>query len=510
MKRFLRFFVVGALLAFSCSMLSPLRAAAALPATTYGKSCVGGISGNPSQITANFPQTITITCILNPADTAQWNTWMYYAWSFPSSGSAPWWDGQIFRTDTSGGNQVSIGGSGGTFTYVHGDIYNGAGTLLEAGVSYLPRNAFRYTATLTFDSTINLTEFDVALPTLSSGSSAAHYGNPPCITSTDTLGNPQLCSGTLVRLTYGNPATGSPAPDYFGTVSPYAPTPCQGVNTTLVVDGVNQAEPIDAATVTPGQLVQVRVQIPAGTPAQTARLDFIPDTSVPTGRRTLGTWGIPVVGGATHLINVTSSFQSFGDGPFTLSRTAVRCESEFGFGYDTFDGTSPWGATPLDGATPTDDAGERELSACLSQSGIGLSPSSWVPAAGRMFTCVMSVLFVPDGSAVQDAWEGLDTAAHEHVPLAWIADGLELMRDLVNGIDTAVIANEGDCIEWLSAFGAAPSCLDDTLATTQWPAIRVWLGRFVWFFFGLWVLSEAMAIVNGHRTPLTESYYIND
>lgn len=44
----------------------------------------------------------------------------------------------------------------------------------------------------------------------------------------------------------------------------------------------------------------------------------------------------------------------------------------------------------------------RDLDACFTDTGIGLNPQSWVPAAGRMGSCVLTTLFIP-GSLDFDA-----------------------------------------------------------------------------------------------------------
>jgi hypothetical protein len=74
--------------------------------------------------------------------------------------------------------------------------------------------------------------------------------------------------------------------------------------------------------------------------------------------------------------------------------------------------------------------------ACLSGSGIGLSPSSWLPAAGRMGTCLVRVLFLPSGEGIEGFREALEedtSLGHWYEPLSVVPEAFQLLSQSGEG-----------------------------------------------------------------------------
>lgn len=154
----------------------------------------------------------------------------------------------------------------------------------------------------------------------------------------------------------------------------------------------------------------------------------------------------------------------------TINRTALydgsvrqftwRCKDALGTYYG-----DPWAAaTSLFDPEPSPDETTEED--CLAQSGIGFSPSSWVPGALSMGSCLVKVLTIPGDDFMADQFgttadpaEGFDDDSVFY-PLTLLSTTLQAGADLVIVSDAEI--NAGNCafsLPWsgISADGSGPS-----------------------------------------------------
>jgi hypothetical protein len=94
-------------------------------------------------------------------------------------------------------------------------------------------------------------------------------------------------------------------------------------------------------------------------------------------------------------------------------------------------------STILDPCTTEGGSGTATgISTCLSSSGIGLNPSSWVPAAGHIGSCILQVLFVPSGTSASPLFQAITTKQ----PFSDIADALSAGTTLVSAVNNSITA----------------------------------------------------------------------
>jgi hypothetical protein len=141
---------------------------------------------------------------------------------------------------------------------------------------------------------------------------------------------------------------------------------------------------------------------------------------------------------------------------------------------------------------------------CMEQTGMELtSPSSWVRGIGRMASCLVQFLFVPDADAVSDAWSGLSSQMDDRAPTAWVTQGLGSAEAVVHNMDSELEASTGDCIQWLPDYSfrgvthdGQGFCLAAAVDGTNWETFRYWAGAIVWAFFGISMIALGLSLLS--------------
>lgn len=112
---------------------------------------------------------------------------------------------------------------------------------------------------------------------------------------------------------------------------------------------------------------------------------------------------------------------------------------------------------------------------CLSGSGIGLNPASWVPAVGSMGVCIIRVSVVPSAAAMESRLERFE-ALRDQPPIQWADEGV-----------TYVTGTDIEFADWATA---GPECFDvmDTAVCPRTWASGVTVPGWVVgvLLFGLW------------------------
>lgn len=92
---------------------------------------------------------------------------------------------------------------------------------------------------------------------------------------------------------------------------------------------------------------------------------------------------------------------------------------------------APAGGLPdRDGGVVGGADGEVTPGDCMSGSGIGINPSSWLPAAGRMGVCIVRVLVIPTEDGLESFVSDADEAVGETPPFSLIAAGVDFASDV--------------------------------------------------------------------------------
>lgn len=453
-------------------------------------------------------------CLVNPSPDSTGLGWLEDLADASSTGSQAQ---QMFRFTLPNATAASMTSHVAfPFTLLHGDLRTAGGVLVAPATGTgMPDNYVSYVTRHQWNS--SNTNFATQGLYMRAIPGWPAFDSIPKLYVDDMQGNPQL--GLQVRLTYGSLGTWAGAlPQFFGEASPYNPLPCEGVSIGFTVNGVEVDEPItdESISTTGDEVARLLVVLPDGEPRQSMRLDFIPDVSTQLGRRRLfRDKPIPTDGETDFSFDVTASFQAFvSTERLGLDRMAVRCETEYGFAYMTFDGTD-WGPSALDSVAPGGDADEIEMASCLSSSGIGLSPSSWVPSVGRMFSCLGSALFVPSDDFFSDQWTELQFLANDAVPFSWVLGGVEVAQSSVHGLSGFVDANTNSCVTWLQAdvdgLDTEPAnvCPSETIDGTEWEEIRPWMGDATWLLFALMLLKIGISFWLSNGGGETKSWYID-
>jgi len=171
----------------------------------------------------------------------------------------------------------------------------------------------------------------------------------------------------------------------------------------------------------------------------------------------------------------------------TMRQFVLRCTDDQGTVYDR-----QWAsAVRLIG-----DADGSSEEGCYAQTGIGASPSSWVPGLGRVVSCTLRVLFVPDADQVQESWDGLLDTVKENAPAAWVYDAYELVKDSAVGTQAAVTASASGCVQVIPDGGAlveseAGSVCPATMDIGVLESARPYLGFMVWVGWA-WTMYSAL------------------
>lgn len=115
----------------------------------------------------------------------------------------------------------------------------------------------------------------------------------------------------------------------------------------------------------------------------------------------------------------------------------------------------------------------------------GWNPLDWVPAAGRMWSCLVVELVEPDWEFITAEWNALFEQAETNVPLAWVHGGYEVVSDASAGLSGAVSASSTACIQMIPAGGdlvtSDPgSVCPSAMGVSSFEAMRPWLGVAVW------------------------------
>lgn len=142
----------------------------------------------------------------------------------------------------------------------------------------------------------------------------------------------------------------------------------------------------------------------------------------------------------------------------TSAQYLLRCVDETGTYYN-----GKWAPGMKLGEDPTESGEPRSEASCLRQSGIGLSPSSWVPGLVGMGTCTLRVLFIPSGAALSDL-EASGDALADRAPVSFLAESADMLYGALDGSAAAVEANEDDCVQLLGS-----NLLDDVAPAYSYP-----------------------------------------
>jgi hypothetical protein len=108
------------------------------------------------------------------------------------------------------------------------------------------------------------------------------------------------------------------------------------------------------------------------------------------------------------------------------------------------DGTSVlfnlWELAGLSPIIPGPGHGPPDISLCFKGTGIGLNPSSWVPAMGRAMFCILTDLFVPyDFVRVTTMWNLIQTKA----PVSFVYDAITFLPSSVTHLAAGIAG--GSC-----------------------------------------------------------------
>lgn len=168
----------------------------------------------------------------------------------------------------------------------------------------------------------------------------------------------------------------------------------------------------------------------------------------------------------------------------TTYQFLMRCTDYVG----TIYGTGPFAAgarlRAADGDTGQDEA------SCYSSSGLSTHPSTWVPALGRIGSCILKVLFVPSDEALAElsaAWGDM----LDKPPLTFIAEGSSMFLSFWEDAADSATANRTDDLVLLPAstangYAMPSGSLDfGELATTEVLSARGFLVVLVWLSW-LW------------------------
>lgn len=114
---------------------------------------------------------------------------------------------------------------------------------------------------------------------------------------------------------------------------------------------------------------------------------------------------------------------------------------------------------------------------------VGLNPSSWLPAGGRLLGCVARSLFVPSDESLNRLQASADELT-ERAPVSFLSETLPLVSGSMSGAASAIEANGAGCLtlmpagllDGLGAQSACPSTVDSSGLST----VRTLIGSAFW------------------------------
>lgn len=131
------------------------------------------------------------------------------------------------------------------------------------------------------------------------------------------------------------------------------------------------------------------------------------------------------------------------------------------------------------------------------------NPASWVLQPTK---CALTWAFVPDPEQVQEAWENLQDAAAENVPVAWVYHSYGVITDASDGVTSAVASTRDDCLTVLPDGGELVDSAPGELCVAAIPGAAGWLGTArPWLGVAVWVFWAASMYSLLFRKPVQSS-----
>lgn len=173
----------------------------------------------------------------------------------------------------------------------------------------------------------------------------------------------------------------------------------------------------------------------------------------------------------------------------------LRCQDSEGIMDDAFGSDGTWGSIPLPD-TIGEDQGDGN---CISRSGIGLSPSSWLPAGARIGVCLTKWAVIPSASQwaiIRASGESIS----DHVPFSYVIDVGGLLKDTFAGAPDAVTAHQSDCLNLIEdeseiGMGDVGIC-PSTVSSSGIVTLRSILVVVFWFGFGWGVWHQTRQVLS--------------
>ena len=202
--------------------------------------------------------------------------------------------------------------------------------------------------------------------------------------------------------------------------------------------------------------------------------------------------------------NVVTNMALGTSGTYALTAGYTGSVAQYLFRCTDYQGTL-YGSGPFSSALrlrpPSGGTAEEKEASCLSSSGIGAWPSSWVPGLVRMGSCVLKSMFIPSSEVTTGFQRDVNAVLASHTPSNYAASYVPLATQVVVGLDDSLVSHRDDSLTLLpaSVLPGGSTLPAQTLDSTDLPtdsAMRPVLLVLLWLGFVSFMLNILSVILS--------------